>query len=142
MTEWRNCLPPYDRYMCSDDGQFMNENTGNLKQVFWNHTGRPQVGVWDCATKNTKVLYMHLLMWEAFMGPVPANHFIVPIDGDWHNLVLENLEAVTVSEYRKRQFRAREMEYDRIFRETQSEFDDWIFGSCTESEEERRHRLA
>lgn len=46
-------------------------------------------GVWD--------LY-HRILWEQHNGKIPANHVIVFKDGDSENVVLENLELITMIE--------------------------------------------
>lgn len=57
------------------------------------------------------------------------------------NARLENLDLVSYSEYRQAWYAEYNAEQDRIFDETVSEFDDYIFGSCTESEEDRKTRF-
>ena len=57
------------------------------------------------------------------------------------NARLENLKLVSYSEYRQAWYEEYNAEQDRIFDETVSEFDDYIFGSCIESEEDRKARF-
>ena len=58
------------------------------------------------------------------------------------NARLENLKLVSYSEYRQAWYDEYNAEMDRIYDDTVSEFDDYIFGSCTESEMERRSRVS
>ncbi|MBF1309655.1 MAG: hypothetical protein HXN00_09535 [Porphyromonadaceae bacterium] len=80
-------------------------------------------------------------MWEAFNGPLPPKKVLVPIDDDWENLVLDNFEIIDWQTLKQRQWAEYNAEQDRIFEETRSEFDDYIFGSCTESEIDRKARF-
>lgn len=48
------------------------------------------------------------------------------------NCSLENLKLVSYSEYRQAWYDEYNAEQDRIFDETVSEFDEWIFGDCLE----------
>jgi len=58
------------------------------------------------------------------------------------NCRLENLKLVSYSEYRQAWYEEYNARMDELFDETVSEFDDYIFGSCTESETERRSRVS
>ncbi len=80
-------------------------------------------------------------MWEAFNGHLPPKKVLVPIDDDWENLVLDNFEVIDWQTLKQRQWAEYNAEQDRIFEETRSEFDDWIFGSCTETESDRKARF-
>ena len=80
-------------------------------------------------------------MWEAFYGPLPPKKVLVPIDDDWENLTLDNFEIIDWQTLKQRQWAEYNAEQDRIFEETRSEFDDYIFGSCIESEEDRKARI-
>jgi len=138
---WRPCLPPYERYLVADVGLFKNGDTGNLKSIFYDSRGKPRVSVFSDGQKGSTSKYFHIMMWEAFYGPVPHNHFILPVDGCWSHLELSNWELVSRATSVRRSWDGRQEEQDRLYEEAMSEFDDYIFGSCTESEEERRSRL-
>ena len=45
---------------------------------------------------------VHLLVWEAAHGPIPAHHAIIFLDGDKKNITLGNLELVTRTELMRR----------------------------------------
>lgn len=45
---------------------------------------------------------VHRLLWIAAKGPVPPKHFVVFKDGDRKNVVLENLELITMAECARR----------------------------------------
>lgn len=143
MTEfdWRPCLPPYERYLVADVGLFKNGDTGNLKSIFYDSRGKPRVSVFADGQKGSTSKYFHIMMWEAFYGPIPENHFILPVDGCWSHLELSNWELVSRAASVRRSWDRRQEEQDRLYEEAMSEFDDYVFGSCTESEEERRTRL-
>ena len=57
------------------------------------------------------------------------------------NCSLENLKLVSYSEYRQAWYEEYNARMDALFEETRSEFDDYIFGSCTESELDRKARF-
>lgn len=57
------------------------------------------------------------------------------------NCSLENLKLVSYSEYRQAWYDEYNAEMDALFEETRSEFDDYIFGSCIESEADRKARF-
>lgn len=45
---------------------------------------------------------VHLLVWEAANGPLPAGHAVCFLDGDKRNISLDNLELVTRAELMRR----------------------------------------
>lgn len=139
--QWEPCMPPYERYLVSDVGLFKNGDTGALKAIFYDTRGKPRVSVFAEGQRWSTAKYFHIMMWEAFYGPIPKNHFVVPVDGIWAHLELSNWELVSIQEYRQRQWEDKRTQEDAIFNETLSELDEWIFGDCVESEEERRSRL-
>ena len=80
-------------------------------------------------------------IWRAFHGEPGARNYIIHRNGDLANAQLDNLELVSYSEYRTAWYDAYNVQMDALFEETQSEFDDYIFGSCTESESDRKARF-
>ena len=82
-----------------------------------------------------------IVIWRAFNGEPGAQQYVVHLNGDMANCSLENLKLVSYSEYRQAWYAEYNAEQDRIFDETVSELDDYIFGSCTESESDRKTRF-
>lgn len=82
-----------------------------------------------------------IVIWRAFNGEPGARRYVIHLNGDMANARLENLKLVSYSEYRQAWYDEYNAEQDRIFDETVSEFDDYIFGSCTESEADRKTRF-
>ena len=80
-------------------------------------------------------------IWRAFHGEPRRGNYVIHLNGDMANARLENLDLVSYSEYRQAWYDEYNAEQDRIFDETVSEFDDYIFGSCTESESDRKTRF-
>ena len=82
-----------------------------------------------------------IVIWRAFNGEPGARNYIFHLNGDLANARLDNLTLVSYSEYRQAWYDEYNAEMDRIYDETVSEFDDYIFGSCTESESDRKARF-
>ena len=83
-----------------------------------------------------------ITVWRAFHGEPGARNYVIHLNGDMANSSLDNLKLVSYSEYRQAWYDEHNTQMDAIYEETVSEFDDYIFGSCTESEAERRSRRA
>lgn len=71
------------------------------------------------------------------MGEIPDGHYVQYKDGDRQNLSLENLYLKSNSDFRKEEYKEGRLG----FQLAKSELDNWIFGSCTETEVERKTRL-
>lgn len=82
-----------------------------------------------------------IVIWRAFHGDPGPRNYVIHLNGDMSNASLDNLKLVSYAEYRQAWHEEYNLQMDRIFDETVSEFDDYIFGSCTESEEERKVRF-
>ena len=82
-----------------------------------------------------------IVIWRAFNGEPGRRHYVIHLNGDMANCSLENLKLVSYSEYRQAWYDEYNAEMDRIYDETVSELDDYIFGSCTESEADRKTRF-
>ena len=83
-----------------------------------------------------------ITVWRAFHGEPGDRNYVIHLNGDMANSSLDNLKLVSYSEYRQAWYDEYNAQMDAIYEETVSEFDDYIFGSCTESEAERRSRRA
>ena len=80
-------------------------------------------------------------IWRAFHGEPGARQYVIHLNGDMANCSLENLKLVSYSEYRQAWYEEYNARMDAIYDEAVSEFDDYIFGSCTESEADRKARF-
>lgn len=94
----------------------------------------------DCNGKQNMVR-CGIVIWRAFHGEPGTGNYVIHLNGDMANCSLENLKLVSYSEYRQAWYDEYNAEQDRIFDETVSEFDDYIFGSCIESESDRKTRF-
>jgi hypothetical protein len=45
---------------------------------------------------------IHVLLWERHHGPVPKNHMVIFKDADKNNIVIENLECITLADNMRR----------------------------------------
>lgn len=82
-----------------------------------------------------------IVIWRAFNGEPGRGHYVIHLNGDMANARLDNLDLVSYSAYRQAWYDDYNARMDELFEETQSEFDDYIFGSCTESEADRKVRF-
>lgn len=69
-------------------------------------------------------------MWNAFVGEIPPYHFVQYKDGNRRNLKVKNLYLKSNSEFRKEEYAEGRIGW--MLEEYESEFDEWIFGSCME----------
>lgn len=82
-----------------------------------------------------------ITIWRAFNGEPGRGNYVIHRNGDMANARLENLDLVSYSEYRQAWYEEYNARMDALFDETVSEFDDYIFGSCMESEADRKARF-
>lgn len=78
-----------------------------------------------------------VLVWTAFVGEIPKGYYVQYKDGNRWNLALENLYLKSNSDFRKEEYKEGRLGFQLV----KSELDDWIFGSCTENEAERKARI-
>jgi hypothetical protein len=78
-----------------------------------------------------------VLVWTAFIGEIPDGHYVQYRDGNRRNLTLKNLYLKSNSEFRREEYKEGRLG----FQLAKSDLDNWIFGSCTENEAERKARL-
>lgn len=84
------------------------DNAGNVYSIAWNkfrllkpiptHDGYYRVCL--CKDNNKKILSIHRLVWETYVGPVPAGKQIDHIDRDKTNNSLSNLRLVSPQQNR------------------------------------------
>ena len=67
-----------------------------------------------------------VLVWKAFVGEIPPDHFVQYKDGNRRNFKPKNLYLKSNSEFRKEEYNERRAGF--LFEEYESEFDEWIFG--------------
>ena len=142
MTErWRNLPHPFSRYEASDLGRVRNISTGKVLSIQRCSDGAPGFSLYRDDSGKQTMVRCGVTIWRAFNGEPGACNYIIHRNGDLANAHLDNLELVSYSEYRQAWYDEYNAEQDRIFDETVSEFDDYIFGSCTESESDRKARF-
>lgn len=79
-------------YFVTKDGRLFNKKGKQLK-LFDSGKGYLQARIWNgekCLTK-----YIHRLVWEAYMGPIPEGYQINHKDENKYNNDLSNLEVCT-----------------------------------------------
>lgn len=88
------------------EGRYQVSNTGKLKSMNYRHTGAPRIIAprdthgYKCvhisnSDKKCRNHYVHRLVWEAFVGPIPEGLQINHKDENKSNNSLENLELMT-----------------------------------------------
>ena len=99
--------------------------------------------------RERKVNSAAVLVYEAFIGKIPHDHYVQYKDGNRRNLAVSNLYLKSNSEFRKEEFEKGQLGFQawyqrkaKLLEECESSFDEWIFGSCSESEMERRSRVS
>lgn len=71
-----------------------------------------------------------VLVWTAFVGRIPDGYFVQYSDGNRRNLWVKNLYLKSNSEFRKEEYAEGRAGF--MLEEYETEFDEWIFGSCLE----------
>lgn len=147
---WKTIPNLNDKYEVSDLGRVRNKNTGRFL------TPRYKDGCYMFRMekpsphgRERKVNSAAVLVYEAFVGKIPHDHYVQYKDGNRRNLAASNLYLKSNSEFRKEEFEEGRLGFQAWYRrkeklldEYESNFDEWIFGSCTESEMERRSRVS
>ena len=88
------------------EGRYQVSNTGKVKSMNYGRTGAPRilailntrgyqfVRIWN-SDKKYRTHYVHRLVWETFVGPIPEGLQINHKDENKCNNSLENLEVMT-----------------------------------------------
>ena len=137
---WRQIPPPFSRYEASDLGRVRNAETGRILSIQKCSDGAPGFSLYRDDNNKATMVRCGITVWRAFYGEPRFRHYVIHLNGDMANSSLDNLKLVSYSEYRKAWYDEYNAQMDALYEETVSEFDDYIFGSCTESEAERRSR--
>lgn len=143
MTEeiWKRIPRPFSKYEASSLGRVRNAKTKRVLKPQMCTDGVPGYSLFRDDRHSQNLSRKGILVWRAFYGEPTPHHYVIHIDGDKHNAALDNLELISCSEYRTAWYADYNARMDALFEETRSEFDDYIFGSCVETEEERRSRV-
>ena len=78
--------------------------------------------------RERKVNSAAVLVYEAFIGKIPHDHYVQYKDGNRRNLAVSNLYLKSNSEFRKEEYKEGKLGFQLM----KSAFDEWIFGSCLE----------
>lgn len=78
--------------------------------------------------RERKVNSAAVLVYEAFIGKIPHDHYVQYKDENRRNLAASNLYLKSNSEFRMEEYKEGVLGFQRV----KSEFDEWIFGSCLE----------
>lgn len=96
---WRPVIDFNGRYVVSSEGQVKSLLTGRILSPGRTSRGYLSVSLYrSVVPKQAVSLSVHRVVWNAFVGPVPAGMQINHIDGDKLNNRLANLECVTQGE--------------------------------------------
>nr|DAS56618.1 MAG TPA: HNH endonuclease [Caudoviricetes sp.] len=127
--QWVTIKHPFDKYEVSDLGRVRNKRTGHLltpsldKQT-WFYRMYPVGG------KKQLKRSAGVLVWTAFVGWIPDGYFVQYRDGNRRNFWVKNLYLKSNSEFRKEEYAEGRLGW--MLEGYESEFDEWIFGSCME----------
>ena len=78
--------------------------------------------------RERKVNSAAVLVYEAFVGKIPRDHYVQYKDGNRRNLAASNLYLKSNSEFRKEEYKEGVLGFQLV----KSAYDEWIFGSCLE----------
>lgn len=84
-------------YAGREKGRFLKGHEGEGK--FPVHTVRKlQEGYWVIKAETGEWQLLHRWLWEQINGPIPEGMLCIVIDGNWSNIVIDNLRLVSKSE--------------------------------------------
>ncbi len=93
-TEWRNVKGYEGHYQVSRSGQVRSLKRGlRVMRPSTSRTGYPQLNLYRDG--KVKHFYVHRLVAEAFIGPIPDGYEVNHKDGSKTNANADNLEIVT-----------------------------------------------
>ena len=119
--QWKTIPHPFDKYEVSDLGRVRNRRTGRLltptlDKKTWS------IRMYPAGGKKQLKKSIGVLVWNAFVGPIPPHYFVQYRDRNRRNFKPRNLYLKSNSEFRKEEYA---MGRSSLF--SKSEFDDWIF---------------
>ena len=82
------------------------------------------------AGRQRKVNSAAVLVYEAFVGKIPHDHYVQYKDGNRRNLAASNLYLKSNSEFRKEEYKEGLLGFQLV----KSVYDEWIFGTCLKGE--------
>jgi hypothetical protein len=99
---WKKMNAPYERYSISNYGDIMDDKNGKLKRLY--PTGGNEMkryyktGLHNTNEGKRDILYIHRLVAEYWLDPVPGCNVVHHIDANSYNNRADNLEWTTQSE--------------------------------------------
>lgn len=127
--QWKIIPHPYEKYEVSDLGRVRNIRNGKvltpcLDKKTWFYR------MYQVGGKKQLKKAAGVLVWSVFVGKIPPYHFVQYKDGNRRNFSLKNLYLKSDSEFRKEEYKEGRLGW--MLERYESEFDEWIFGSCME----------
>lgn len=119
--EWFDAPASYGGYQVSNLGRIRHGGTQQIKKITYDHRGTPRVSLF--AEGRSVSCRAHHVVWHTFFGWIPYLCYVLPKDGNWENIAPDNLECISIKEYRQRQWAEYNERMDRIFEETLEERD-------------------
>lgn len=119
IEEWFDAPAAYEGYQVSTRGRIRHGGTQQIKKLTYDHRGTPRVNLF-CYGQSSSCRAHHVV-WYTFFGAIPYKHYVVPKDGDWENIAPDNLECISIREYRQKQWAEYNDAMDRIFAEVEEE---------------------
>lgn len=127
--QWVTIKHPFEKYEVSDLGRVRNKRTGRfltptLDKRTWFYRMYPVGG------KKQLKRSAGVLVWTTFVSWIPDCYFVQYKDGNRRNFTPENLYLKSNAEFRKEEYAEGRAGF--LLEQYESEFDEWIFGSCLE----------
>ncbi len=99
IEEWKDIVGYEGLYQISNYGRIINVNTGVLRRWAITHGGYCRVCL--CKNGKTRMHFVHRIVWEAFVGPIPEGMQINHINEIKTDNRLDNINLLTPSENQK-----------------------------------------
>lgn len=89
-------------YYVNKKGEVASTNGGKFKilKQYSNNKNDPEKGYLFVDLGKGNPVYVHRLVWETFVGPIPKGYDVHHVQGK-HNNCLENLQCVEQSQHRR-----------------------------------------
>lgn len=69
---------------------------------------------WYRSRLGGKTVYLHRLIWEEKHGPIPADHYIILVDGNKANINIDNLKCLSAERAKKQYNHSNQFGYKRF----------------------------